>query len=184
MSAGGFRRGPARLAYSGRFDVVEYDVTPPGAGDDVLVRQVIRHPGAVTVAAFEDGRLTLVRQYRPAVDAVVAELPAGKLDAGESPLACAARELEEETGRTARTFTELADYLISPGWSDERMWLYLAEGLAGGSASPQGAEEVHMEVATVTLAEAVAMVHDGTIRDAKSIVGVLLVRDHIEARRA
>lgn len=163
---------------------MEYDVEAPGSsGGDPIVREVVRHPGAVTVAAVSGGAVTLVRQYRAAVDAVVVELPAGKLDGGEAPSACAARELEEETGLTAATFTEVADYLVSPGWSDERMWLYLAEDLTPGAARPQGAEEVHMDVLTVPLDRAVQMCHDGSIRDAKSIVGILLTRDHLEARQ-
>lgn len=183
MSGGGFSRGPARVVYSGRFDVVEYDVTAAGTGPAGRVtRQVVQHPGAVTVAALEGDEITLLRQYRAAVDAVVTELPAGKLDAGEAPLDTAMRELEEETGKAAEVYTLVADYLVSPGWSDERMWLYLAEGIRSGSANPQGAEELQMEVVSVSLADAVEMVRAGTIRDAKSIVGVLLTRDFVESR--
>lgn len=147
-----------------------------------MTRQIVQHPGAVTVAALDGGEITLVRQYRAAVDAVITELPAGKLDPGETPLECAARELEEETGKRAATFTALADYLVSPGWTDERMWLYLAEGISAGHANPQGAEEQQMEVAAVPLGEAVDMVRSGAICDAKSVVGVLLTRDHVESR--
>lgn len=183
MSAGGFRRGPARVVHSGRFEVVEYDVeTPPAWGGGPVVREVVRHPGAVTVAAVAGDAVTVVRQYRAGPDAVVVELPAGKLDPGETPAACAVRELREETGLVATALTEVADYLVSPGWSDERMWLYLAEDLAAGPAHPQGAEEASMDTFTVPMRQAVQMCHDGTIRDAKSIVGILLTRDHLEAR--
>lgn len=183
MKDGGFSRGPGRVVYSGRFDVVEYDVgIPAHGGGGHVVRHVVRHRGAVTIAAVEDATVTLVRQYRAAADAVLVELPAGKLDSGEAPSACAARELEEETGLVPGSLTEIAEFLVSPGWSDERMWLYLAEGLEQGTARPQGVEETSMEIDAVPLERAVQMCHNGTIRDAKSIVGILLARDHLQAR--
>lgn len=183
MSAGGFRRGPARVLYSGRLDVVEFDVTTPDAPSDSVAREVVCHPGAVTIVAFDGEDVRLVRQYRVAADAVVTELPAGKLDPGESPLSCAARELEEEAGIRAGRFTELAEYFVSPGWSDEKMWLFLAEEITVGAARPQGVEELHMEVVSVALSRAVEMVRTGAIHDAKSMVGILMVNDHIESRR-
>lgn len=168
----GFVRGAPRTVFEGRFRVVDYPITgPDGVRFD---RQVTLHPGAVTVLAHTAGNIVLVRQYRASVDEMLLELPAGKLDPGEDPAACARRELEEETGLRPARVEVLSELLMSPGFCDEVMWLYLAEDLEPCAPNPQGAEECHMDVVHVPLAEAVAMVGDGRVRDAKSMLGILL----------
>lgn len=171
-----FRVDSERLIHGGYvIDLYEVGVTAPDGSK--LSRDVIRHPGAVSVVAVEAGAVLLVRQYRVAVDEQLWEIPAGKLDLpGEDPAACAHRELLEETGMTAGELHHLVSAYLSPGYSDELHHIYLATGLtpADGGARPDGAEEHFMVAAPVPLAEVPAMIADGRIRDAKTIMGCLL----------
>lgn len=134
--------------------------------------QVVRHPGGVGVVPLhDDGTVTLIRQLRPSVGVSLLEIPAGRLDPGEEPAACGVRELAEETGLTATSLESLGDLLTSPGVFDERIHLFLANGLSQGEAMP----EQYEDIATVRLplAEAVAMAADGRIRDGKTIVALM-----------
>lgn len=134
--------------------------------------QVVRHPGGVGVVPLhDDGTVTLIRQLRPSIGVSLLEIPAGRLDPGEEPAACGVRELAEETGLTATSFESLGDLLTSPGVFDERIHLFLANGLSQGEAMP----EQYEDIATVRLplAEAVAMAADGRIRDGKTIVALM-----------
>lgn len=139
-------------------------------------REVIEHPGAVAVVPItEDGDVVLVRQYRAAVDADLWEIPAGLLDhAGESLVEAAARELHEEVGMAARSWQHLHTFYNSPGCSNEQVHIFLAEGLSEIGRNADGPEEEHMVVRALPLAEAVAMVRDGSISDAKTAIGLLL----------
>lgn len=139
-------------------------------------RDVIHHPGAVSVVAVDDdGRVPLVRQYRAALDETILELPAGKLDVeGEDTEACARRELAEEVGRAASSWELLCEFRNSPGISDERHRIYLARGLAEVPDDRQGVEEQAMTVEWVPLADAVALVRSGEVQDAKTVIGLLL----------
>lgn len=135
----------------------------------------VAHPGAVgMVPLTDDGDVIMVRQYRHAVGGVLLEIPAGKLEAGESHTRTAMRELAEEVGMKASELIPLAEFYNSPGYSDERFYLYLARGLSpeSGEAEP----DEFLETVTVPLAEALEMVTDGRIRDAKSVIGVALTR--------
>jgi ADP-ribose pyrophosphatase len=121
-----------------------------------------------------------VRQYRSALDALVLEIPAGKCDVeGEAAEVTAARELEEEVGCRARSMERLAVIHNSPGFSDERVVIFLAERLEHCEASPHGIEEQHMAVEHVSLDEAAQLIADGHITDAKTVVGLLLARDRL-----
>ncbi|BDV44819.1 ADP-ribose pyrophosphatase [Geotalea uraniireducens] len=134
--------------------------------------QVVRHPGGVGVVPLhDDGTVTLIRQLRPSIGVSLLEIPAGRLDPGEEPAACGVRELAEETGLTATSLESLGDLLTSPGVFDERIHLFLANGLSQGEAMP----EQYEDIATVRLplAEAVAMAADGRIRDGKTIVALM-----------
>jgi ADP-ribose pyrophosphatase len=122
-------RSESRVVLRGAiFDVVSAQVTlPSGIEQDLLV---VEHPGAVAIAAVTDsGELVLVRQYRHAAREVLLELPAGRLERGEEPLAAARRELAEETGRSARRWRALATFLPAPGFCSERIHLFEARGL-------------------------------------------------------
>ncbi len=133
--------------------------------------QVVRHPGGVAVLPLHpDGTVTLIRQLRPAVDAVMLELPAGRLDRGEDPAACGLRELAEETGLAAERLHSLGFIYPSPGVFDEKIHLYLATGLTQGDADPEAYEEI--ECVRLPLAEAVQMARDGRIGDGKTIAAL------------
>jgi 8-oxo-dGTP pyrophosphatase MutT (NUDIX family) len=139
-------------------------------------RDVLRHPGVVAVVPLHDDRsVTLVRQYRVAIDREVLEIPAGTRDiVDEAPEVAAGRELAEEAGLTARELHELTTYFVAPGLTDEAIVLYLAQGLTEVSTDRQGPEEHAMTIERIPLDAALAMVADGRIIDAKTIIGLTL----------
>ena len=143
---------------------------------DVLEREVLHHPGAVGVLPLhDDGTVTLVTQYRAALDAEVIEIPAGVRDVdGEPQARTAQRELVEEAGLAAASVEHLVTFHNSPGCSDEAVDLFLATGLTDVDDDRQGVEEEHMTVTRLPLGDAVAMVHDGRITDAKTVIALLL----------
>jgi 8-oxo-dGTP pyrophosphatase MutT (NUDIX family) len=154
-------------------------VAPDGSRHD---RQVVGHPGAVSVVALTaDDRVIMIRQYRAALDAQLLEIPAGKRDlAGEDPAETARRELLEEVGRSAGSLVKLAEFHNSPGFSNEHSIVYLAQDLTEGATERQGVEELHLEVVEIPMVDIPAMIADGSIRDAKSIIGLLLARAHLD----
>jgi nudix-type nucleoside diphosphatase (YffH/AdpP family) len=133
-------------------------------------REVVRHPGAAGIVALtEDSEVVLVRQLREAVGERLLEIPAGILDVeGEAPEATAIRELREETGYRASDLEPLGSIYTSPGFADERIELFV------GNAEPEGGPESDVEVVTVSFAEAVSMVIDGRVSDAKTVAALLL----------
>jgi ADP-ribose pyrophosphatase len=162
----------SRTAYDGKL----IDVTVERWGEHE--REIVEHPGAVAIVAIDrEGMLTLVRQRREAVRTELLELPAGTLEEGEAPLACARRELEEETGLTGGTWREEAAFYTTPGFCRERMHLIFAEELERGDASPETDEE--LEVVRWARAEIAAKV--GEIEDAKTLAGLLLFLHRSEA---
>ena len=167
----------SETVFEGRVISLRRDtVAMPGGGNSV--REVVAHPGAVAVVAVDDeGRVVLLRQYRHPVGAYLWELPAGLRDAdGEPPLETAKRELAEEVLLAAERWSLLTTTYNSPGFSDELVLVYLAEGLTD-VARPEGFvvehEELDMTVERVPLAEAVQRVFDGDIRNASAVVGLL-----------
>ena len=138
-------------------------------------REWIKHPGASSVIpVLPDGRIVLVRQYRYPIGKVTLEVPAGKLDApDEDPLYCATRELSEETGYQAEHIEKMTTIATTVGFSNEYIHLYVAEGLTPGKQHPD--EDEFINVVKVPLDEAVQMVLDGRIYDAKSAASILLV---------
>lgn len=133
--------------------------------------QIIRHPGGAAVLPLhDDDTVTLIRQLRPAADAFMLELPAGRLGHGEDPALCARRELAEETGLTAASLEPLGLLHTSPGVFDEVVHLYLATGLTQGEADPEVYEDI--ETIRLPLAEAVQMAVDGGISDGKTITAL------------
>jgi 8-oxo-dGTP pyrophosphatase MutT (NUDIX family) len=139
-------------------------------------RDIVRHPGAVAVVPLlADDRFALVRQYRAPIDAELLELPAGLKDIeGEAPIDAAQRELVEETGLRAGRLEPLTRFVNSAGFSDEEIEIFLATELSEEATAFHGIEEQHMTVERVTFDEALAMIHNGELRDAKSVVGILL----------
>ena len=153
------------------FDVNRIHVTLPNGHESA--RDVVRHRGAVAVVALtDDGRICLVRQYRTALDRVTVEIPAGKLDPGEDPLTCAKRELLEETGMVADRMAFLTTLATTPGFTDERIHLYMATGLTFGPAHPD--EDEFLNVDLVPLDELIDAVLDGRIEDSKTVCGALI----------
>ncbi len=163
--------------YQGRVIELHRDtVAMPEGGDSV--REVVRHPGAVAVVALDDeDRVVLLRQYRHPIGEHLWELPAGLRDVGgEPPLETARRELAEEVQLAAERWSLLATPYSTPGFCDELVLVYLAEGLTG-VARPDGFtvehEELDMTVERVPLADAVQRVFDGGIRNAAAVIGLL-----------
>ena len=139
------------------------------------LRYVLRVPNAVAVVPLDGADVVLIEQYRAPLGEAILEIPAGTLDIpGEDPIAAARRELVEEVGFSAGHLEHLTDIVTSPGVTDEVMSLYLAQGIEPVPRMPEGPEERHATVVTMPLAQAVEQVRTGRIKDAKSVVGILL----------
>jgi len=148
------------------------DVTLPSG--DTIELEIVRHAGAAAVAAVDDeGRVVLIRQYRHAAGGFIWEIPAGILHAGEAPVVCAARELREEVGLGAGTLAPLGSIMTTPGFTDERIHLFLGRDLTDGETDRDD-DEVIDEVRRVPLRDALAMVRGGEIVDSKTIAGLHL----------
>jgi ADP-ribose pyrophosphatase len=158
-------------AFNGNFLKVQRDRVrmPDGSTAE---REFIRHPGAVVVLpVLDDGRIVLERQFRYPNERVFIELPAGKIDPGEDHLACAKRELLEETGYTATEWRHLCTMHNAIAYSDEHLELFLARGLTAGDAQLDEGEFV--EVFTATLDELLGWVRSGEVTDVKTTIGAL-----------
>jgi ADP-ribose pyrophosphatase len=166
----------SKKVFEGRVFTVTVDTVREG--DRTYTREVVHHSGsAVILPAFDDGTIALVRQYRhPAVRHLL-ELPAGTLDDKERPEAGAARELEEELGLVAGKLEKLSEFFVSPGFCEEKMWLYLATDLTA-TAQRLEADEI-IEVVRLPLDRALQMITDGEIEDAKTIIGLMLAAPRI-----
>jgi ADP-ribose pyrophosphatase len=140
-----------------------------------IALEMVRHPGAAAVVPLKDsGTVVLIKQFRHAAGGFIYEIPAGKLHAGEDPMHCAARELEEEIGYVAGRLDRLTSILTAPGFTDEVIHIYKATALTRGQQQLDR-DEV-LEVLEFPLEEAIAMIVAGTIRDAKTIVGLQMVQ--------
>ena len=176
----GFRRvSEEELLRAWLFRVDRFHLLDPD--DRPFDRFVIRHPGAVTIVpVHDDGTVTLVRQYRAAVDALVLEIPAGTRDKeGESPEATARRELAEEAGLEAATWELLVGTWNTPGISDQHTLIYLATGLTAIPSRPDGVEEGFMTVETIHLDDVDALVADGSLKDETTVLGLYLARQRL-----
>jgi 8-oxo-dGTP pyrophosphatase MutT (NUDIX family) len=147
-------------------------------------RVVVRHPGAVTIVpAHDDGTVTLVRQYRAAVDAMVLEIPAGTRDRdGEGPEDTARRELVEEAGLEAARWELLVSVWNSPGVSDQHTMVYLATDLREVPSRPDGVEEGYMTTERIRLADLDDLVADGALMDETTVLGLYLARARLAAQ--
>jgi ADP-ribose pyrophosphatase len=134
-------------------------------------REVVEHPGAVAILAWDDARLAMVSQWRHATGREMLEIPAGTLDPGESPRATAERELGEECGLAADHWEQGPSFFTAPGFCTERLTLFLATGLRGTEAS--GPDDELLEASWLSLEDAVTAVDDGRVIDAKSVAGIL-----------
>src|SRR5438874_13490636 len=166
----------SKKVFAGRvFDVT---VDTVREGDKTYIREVVHHRGsAVMLAAFDDGTIALVRQYRHPAVRYLLELPAGTLHDKETPEAGAARELEEELGLVAGKLEKLCEFFVSPGFCEEKMWLYLATDLKETKQRLEDDELI--EVVRLPIDRALQMITDGEIEDAKTIIGLLLAAPRV-----
>jgi len=164
----------SKVVYQGKVLSLRLDdVTLPNGKSSK--REVVEHAGAVTVVAVtNEQKVLLVKQYRYPVGEVLLELPAGGLNQGEAPLKCAKRELKEETGWEATDWEELPTFYTTPGFTNEKMYLFLAKNLTYTGQNLD--EDEFIQVVSVPLDETLNMIQRGEIRDAKSIVGILLAK--------
>ena len=171
--------------YEGRVVDVFRDQVRIGA--DTGVREtaydVVHHPGAVAIVPlFGDGTIALLSQFRYAVGETIWEIPAGTLSPDETVAACAERELAEETGYRAEKWTQLSRFYTTPGFTDEEMYLFLAEQLTETDGELDEDEDI--EVHRVPLETALEWVADGRIQDAKTLVGLFATRSHLDGEPA
>ena len=170
-----------RNIYTGRIVQLNLETVTLPNGNTVEL-EVIHHPGAAAVVPLtQNGTVILIRQYRHAAGGYIYEIPAGKLHPGEDPLICAQRELEEEIGFRATSLELLTSLLTTPGFTDEVIHIYKGTGLTPGRQDLEH-DEV-LEVLDIPLEQAIQMIHEGAIRDGKSIVGLQMVylRDRVKA---
>ncbi|MDO8299566.1 NUDIX domain-containing protein [Lacisediminimonas sp.] len=156
-------------AYTGSFLKISRDKVRLPDGK-IAEREYVRHPGAVVILPLmADGRILLERQYRYPLHRVFIEFPAGKIDAGEDPLLCAQRELQEETGYTAGQWQHVCTIHNAIAYSDEHLEIYLARGLVAGEAKLDDGE--FLETMAVTLDDMLQWVREGKITDVKTVIG-------------
>jgi ADP-ribose pyrophosphatase len=179
----------SRVSYQGPvFSVTTDEVEEPGGVR--ARRDVIRHSGSIVILAVDETaakgskdepRILLERQYRHAAQSMMWELPAGRIDDGETALTAAKRELLEETGYSARQWKRILHFYVSPGFLDETMTIYLARGLKAGEAQPEADERIITKF--LTLSEVTEMALNGRIQDAKTIAGIFwLVQTTLKTR--
>ena len=141
-------------------------------------REVVEHNGGVCVVALtENNEIFLVKQFRYPYGEIIYEIPAGKRDGNEEPLACGIRELKEETGMTAKNFIPLGELYPSPGYCGEIIWMYAAVGLSAGESEPD--EDEFLEAEKVPIEKAIEMIMSGEIKDAKTQAAVLKLAELI-----
>lgn len=163
----------SKYVYRGKILNLRTDtVSLPGGKS--AAREIIEHGGAAAVVpVLGDGRIVLIKQYRKPVEKSLLEIPAGKLDRGETPLECARRELEEETGYKALSFEKLLVFYPTPGYSSEKITVFKAENLEETAKRPD--DDEFIEVLELGKKETGELIKTGRIRDGKTIAGVLAV---------
>lgn len=167
------KRGPIQreTLYRGRIISLRKE-TLHVEGENPRKWEIVEHPGAVVlVPVTAEGNILLVSQWRRAIGKIILELPAGTLEEKEGPLVCAGRELQEETGFKAGTITPLGGFYSAPGFCTEYLHLFVAEDLQESPLDPDDDEGI--DVVSVSLDEALTMIDDGSIVDAKTIAGIL-----------
>jgi len=173
-----YRIVKSETLYSGKVFNTKVDQIEYNSGNKAI-REVAEHlGGAVVVPETNDGKIVMVTQHRFPVDKILLELPAGKLSIGEDPFVCAIRELEEETGYKSENVKELGSIYTTPGYSTEKLWIYLAKDLKPGNHNREEGE-FGMQVFELSLKEVEDKIYSGEIVDGKTICGIFLARDSI-----
>ena len=165
-----------RRVYDGRVINVDVDTVrfPNGTTGEL---EMVRHSGASAVVPFlseltgPDPQILLLKQYRYAAENFLYEVPAGRLNPNENPIDCARRELKEETGCEAEKLSFMTTIFTTPGFTDERIHLYMAEGLTRGASAHEADEFIETE--TMTLSHALSLIEEGTINDAKTALALM-----------
>ncbi len=171
------RKLSSEMKFDGKLIKVTYDIADVNGKE--AWREVVHHPGASAVVAIdEDNRIIMEKQFRYALNDYLLEIPAGKLDAGEDPLVCAKRELEEETGIIASEWISLGTIATSPGFCNEVIHLYVAKGLSKGEIHWD--EDEYVEVERYTLDELLQCIKEETIKDSKTLSALLLAMRYIK----
>lgn len=171
------RKLSSEKKFDGKLIKVTYDVAEVNGKE--AWREVVHHPGASAVVAIdEENRIIMEKQFRYALNDYLLEIPAGKLDAGEDPLVCAKRELEEETGIIASEWISLGTIATSPGFCNEVIHLYIAKGLSKGEIHWD--EDEYVEVERYTFDELLQRIKDEQIKDSKSLSALLLAMPYLK----
>lgn len=174
------RELPKILSSQKVFDGRVFNVTVDTVSEGELTyqREVVHHNGsAVIVPVFDDGTIALVKQYRHPAVRYLLEVPAGTLAKGERPEIGAARELKEELGVVADRLEKLSEFFVSPGFCEEKMWVYLATELSEGEQALE--DDEILDVVRLPIAEALEMITSGEIQDAKTIIGLMLAAPRV-----
>ena len=167
----------SEMKFDGKLIKVTYDVAEVNGKE--AWREVVHHPGASAVVAIdEDNRIIMEKQFRYALNDYLLEIPAGKLDAGEDPLVCAKRELEEETGIIASEWISLGTIATSPGFCNEVIHLYVAKGLSKGEIHWD--EDEYVEVERYRFDELLQRIKEEKIKDSKSLSALLLAMPYLK----
>ena len=171
------RKLSSEMTFDGKLIKVTYDVAEVNGKE--AWREVVHHPGASAVVAIdEENRIIMEKQFRYALNDYLLEIPAGKLDAGEDPLVCAKRELEEETGIVASEWISLGTIATSPGFCNEVIHLYVAKGLSKGEIHWD--EDEYVEVERYTFDELLQRIKEEKIKDSKSLSALLLAMPYLK----
>lgn len=166
----------SQKVFEGR--VINVTVDTVSEGELTYKREVVRHSGsAVIVPVHDDGTVVLVRQYRHPAVRYLLEAPAGTLAQGERPEVGAARELEEELGLLAARLEKLSEFFVSPGFLEEKMWVFLATELSEGTQRLD--EDEVLDIVRLPIADALEMITSGEIQDAKTIIGLMLAAPRV-----
>ena len=167
----------SQVVFKGKIIKVYFDeILLPN--DKKATREKVWHPGAVGVVPVNDkNEVILIRQYRYPIEEVLIEIPAGKLDKNELPQKCAERELQEEVGATGGKLIHLTSFLTTPGFSNELLHLFIAVDFKKSKNNPD--DDEFLQVIKVPLDKCISWIYDGTIKDAKSIIGILMARDYL-----
>lgn len=171
------RKLSSEMKFDGKLIKVTYDIAEVNGKE--AWREVVHHPGASAIVAIdEDNRIIMEKQFRYALNDYLLEIPAGKLDAGEDPLVCAKRELEEETGIIASEWISLGTIATSPGFCNEVIHLYVAKGLSKGEIHWD--EDEYVEVERYTFDELLQRIKEETIKDSKTLSALLLAMPYLK----